>query len=141
MFQLTSSLFLFFFVLSCGFSQKALSPQKNFFQKRTLPLSLEIEREVSKFLIQEPDQELFIKLYKIHQGEDKLISTQKIKGIKIPTVIRLKVNESKEDSQKGPVYTVVIKLKVNSKEHFKGLLIIPHWRSTQNPLKIPLRKY
>ena len=132
---------LFLFLLSCSSPQRPPPKTKVSIPKRVLPLSLEIEKNVSKFLIQEPDQELSIELYKIHKGKDDLISKQKIKGVKIPSVIRLKIQESKEEAKQGPVYTVVIHLYVNQKNRFKGLLIIPHWRSTDKPLKVPLRKY
>tara|TARA_Y100001954_G_scaffold237426_1_gene301047 strand:- start:17510 stop:17863 length:354 start_codon:yes stop_codon:yes gene_type:complete len=114
---------------------------KKSFKRKVLPLSLEIDQEISKFLIQEPDQELSIKLYKLIRGKDKLVSHQNIKGIKIPSVIRLKVKESKADRLLGPVYTVFVRLNVNSKDKFKGLLIIPHWRNTERPLSLTLRKY
>ena len=131
---------LFFFLISCSTPPKPLT-MKNVIKRRTLPLSLEIEKEISKYLIQEPDQELSVKLYKLIKGKDKLVSHQKVKGIKIPSVIRLKVKETKYDIKRGTVYTVIIRLHVNSKNRFKGFLIIPHWRSTERPLSIPLRKY
>ena len=132
------SLFLFF--NSCSTPPEPLAIKKSF-KRKVLPLSLEIDQEISKFLIQEPDQELSIKLYKLIRGKDKLVSHQNIKGIKIPSVIRLKVKESKADRLLGPVYTVFVRLYVNSKDKFKGLLIIPHWRNTERPLSLHLRKY
>ena len=131
---------IFTFLFSCSHPPKPLAKKKVLYN-RTLPLSLEIEKEVSRFLIQEPDQELSVKLFKLKKGKDRLISHQKIKGLKIPSVIRLKVREDKNDRKNGPIYTVVIRLRVNSKDRFKGLLIIPHWRSTWKPLRISLRKY
>ena len=131
---------LFLFLISCSTPPKPLAMKKAV-KRRILPLSLEIDKEVSKFLIQEPDQELSIKLYKLINGKDKLLSHQKVKGIKIPSVIRLMVKETKNDIKHGTVYTVIIRLYVNQKNSFKGFLIIPHWRSTERPLSMPLRKY
>ena len=131
--------FLLFFI-SCSTPPKPLAIKKNL-QRKVLPLSLEIDRGISRFLIQEPDQELSIKLYKLINGKDVLVSHQNIKGIKIPSVIRLKVKESKKEKLQALVYTVFVRLHVNSKDRFKGLLIIPHWRSTERPLSLPLRKY
>ena len=131
---------LFLFLISCSTPPKPLALKK-VVKRRILPLSLEIDKEVSKFLIQEPDQELSIKLYKLINGKDKLLSHQKVKGIKIPSVIRLMVKETKNDIKHGTVYTVIIRLYVNQTNSFKGFLIIPHWRSTERPLSMPLRKY
>ena len=131
---------IFLFLISCSTPPKPLA-MKKVIKRRILPLSLEIDKKVSKFLIQEPDQELSIKLYKLINGKDKLLSHQKLKGVKIPSVIRLKVKESKYDIKRGPVYTVIIRLDVNQRDKFKGFLIIPHWRSTERPLSIPLRKF
>ena len=144
---------LFFYLVSCStppksqalkrknslIRKKPLIPKK-IIPRRTLTLSLDIEKKVSKFLIQEPDQELSIRLYKLINGKDELVSRQEVKGIKIPSVIRLKVKKGKDDIKWRPTYTVIIHLYVRSKDRFRGFLIIPRWKSIRDPLSITLKK-
>ena len=143
----------FCFLISCSTPQK-LKPLrqkasvaqkkpltlKKIINRRTLTLSLGLEKKVSKYLIQEPDQEISIRLYKLINGKEELVSRQEIKGIKIPSVIRLKVKKDKYNMSWRPTYTVIIHLYVNSKDRFRGFLIIPRWKSILDPLPITLEK-
>ena len=132
---LVSGLFLMGFL----FSSCAPIPQKKKAVPRIiLPLSIQLKREISMYLIQQPDQVMEVQVFLLKGKKDILLTKQNVSPIKIPTLLRLQIKEDKE--VKRPTYTVKVKLKVDEKNRFKGLIIIPHWRNIDSPLEIMLRR-
>ena len=126
---------LFVMLFSCA----PLPPvKKEIVKRKILPLSIGLNKEVSRFLIQQPDQVLEIEVYSLKGKRDILITSQAVRSVKIPANIRLKILEDK--NIKNPTYTVKIRFVVDKKNSFKGFLIVPHWRSIEKPISVLLRR-
>jgi hypothetical protein len=90
------------------------------------------------YLVQQPDQVMEVQVFLLKGKKDILLTKQDVSPIKIPTILRLQIEEDHE--VKRPTYTIKLKLKVDQKNRFKGLLIIPYWRNIDRPLKLMLRR-
>ena len=126
---------LFVILFSCA----PIPPvKKEIVKRKTLPLSITLNKEVSRLLIQQPDQVLEVEVYSLKGKRDVLITSQAVSNVKVPVVIRLKVLEDK--AIKRPTYTVKVRLLVDKKNSFKGFLIVPYWRSLGRPIPLLLRR-